>query len=142
MAHVKNSKWTNEMMLSFIGMWIDGRSLEEIAEHFSVSRHAVNKMAGRMRRDGIKLKRRNAGHVTQRSNSLWTQSEIEYLIRRRSEGVSSEQIGEELGRSFLAVQGMIARLSKEGASIKKLGSGQKRLWSIEAVNMAVARSDI
>ena len=131
-------RWTEAEMRKFIGLWIDGKNIDDIATVFGSSRYAVNKLAGRMRRDGIPLPRRNAGHRAGRRNKLWTQSEVEFLIRRRNEQATAEQISLELDRSFLAVQGMIQKLRIEGVDVRVLGRGKRRLWDAETLRGAIA----
>lgn len=136
--HKPHTKWTEAEMREFIGMWIAGKEIDEIAQHFNVSRHAINVMATRMRREGVPLPRRKKGHRAERQNKPWTQEEVEYLVRRRNEKVSCEVIGVELGRSFLAVQAMVRKLKSEGVDVGEFGKGARRLWSPEKLNMAIA----
>lgn len=71
----------------------------------------------------------------------WTQSEVEYVIRRRNDKISAEQIAEELDRTFLGVQALIQKLRKEDVPIRMLGSGKRRLWDVSALKAAcVGRS--
>src|SRR5262245_29979244 len=118
-------RWTETEMRKFIGMWIDGNDIDDIASAFGSTRYAVNKLAGRLRQDGVPLPRRNNGHKAGRRNTLWTQAEVEFLIRRRNERATAEQIALELDRSFLAVQGMLQNLRKEGVSVRKFGQGKR-----------------
>jgi biotin operon repressor len=131
-------RWTEEEIKKFIGLWLGGKELDDIALEFGSTRYAINKLAGRLRRDGIPLPRRNAGHRAGRRNKLWTQSEVEFLIRRRNEQATAEQIALELDRSFLAVQGMIQKLRLEGVRVRKLGNGKRRLWDAESLKGAIA----
>lgn len=131
-------RWTEAEIRKFIGMWLSGAELDGIAEHFGSTRYALNKLAGRLRRDGVPLPRRNAGHRAGRRNKLWTQSEVEFLIRRRNEQATAEQIALELDRSFLAVQGMIQKLRIEGVDVRVLGRGKRRLWDVETLKGAIA----
>lgn len=130
-------RWTDDELKKLIGLWMGGVELDAIAAEFGSTRYAVNKLVGRLRRDGIPLPRRNAGHRAGRRNTLWTQSEVEYLVRRRNEKATAEQIAEELDRSFLAVQGMLQRLRKEGVSVRQLGQGARRLWSADTLRAAI-----
>lgn len=130
-------RWTDAEMKRFIGLWIAGRELDDIAREFTTTRYAINKMAGRLRRDGVPLPRRNAGHRAGRRNTLWTPQEVEYLVRRRNDKISAEQIAEELDRSFLAVQGMLQRLRLEGVSVRRLGQGTRRLWNPDSLRAAI-----
>lgn len=131
-------RWTEPEMRQFIGLWLAGTELDEIAKTFGSTRYALNKLAGRLRRDGVPLPRRNAGHRAGRRNKLWTQSEVEFLIRRRNEQATAEQIALELDRSFLAVQGMIQKLKIEGVDVRKFGQGKRRLWDAETLKGAIA----
>lgn len=130
-------RWTEQELRALIGLWLGGKELDEIATHFSTTRYAINKQVGRMRRDGVPLPRRKNGHVAGRRNTLWTQSEVEFLIRRRNERASAEVIAEELDRSFLAVQAMLQNLRKEGVSVRKFGQGKRRLWDPDQLRAAI-----
>lgn len=121
-------RWTDDESKRLIGLWLDGAELDRIAESFGTTRYAINKHVQRLRNEGIPLPRRNNGHKAGRRNKLWTQSEVEFLIRRRNENATAEQIAIELDRSFLAVQGMIQKLRKEEVEVKRLGQGSRRLW--------------
>jgi biotin operon repressor len=131
-------RWTEAEMRRFIGMWIEGKELDDICEAFGTTRYAINKLAGRLRRDGVPLPRRNAGHRAGRRNQLWTPSEVEFLIRRRNEKATAEQIALELDRSFLAIQGMIQKLRLEGVRVRQLGRGTRKLWDPEMLKAAMA----
>ncbi len=131
-------RWTDIELRQLIGKWMDGDSLDALAEHFKCTRHGVNKQVLLMRREGIPLPRRVAGHVSDRSNKPWTQSEVEFIVRRRNDGATAEQMAVELDRSFLAVQGMIAKLRKEGVVVRMLGSGVRRLWNPDVLKAAIA----
>lgn len=131
-------RWTEAEMRKLIGLWLAGKELDEIATEFQSTRYAINKLVGRLRRDGVPLPRRNAGHRAGRSNKLWTQAEVEFLIRRRNERATAEQIALELDRSFLAVQGMLQKLKNEGVDVRKFGQGKRRLWDAEQLKGAIA----
>lgn len=131
-------RWTDMELRQLIGKWMEGESLDALALHFKCTRHGINKQVLRMRREGIPLPRRAAGHVADRSNKPWTQAEVEFIVRRRNESATAEQMAVELGRSFLSVQGMIAKLRKEGIAVRMLGSGVRRLWSPESLREAIA----
>ena len=131
-------RWTNDELLKLISGWIEGKELDELADMFGCTRHGINKQVSRLRRDGVVLPRRQNGHLAGRRNQPWTQSEVEFLVRRRNDSVSAEQIGVELGRSFLAVQAMIQNLRKEGIDLRMLGCGVRKLWSADTLKGAVA----
>jgi hypothetical protein len=103
-------KWTEAEMRELIGLWIDGTPTEEIASRFGVRPRSITKIAGRLRREGIPLPKRNHGHIAGRFNKPWTQEEVEYLVRRRNERANAAQIAEELDRTHNAVANMIYKL--------------------------------
>jgi biotin operon repressor len=138
LAARNDRRWTDAELKKLIGLWLGGVELDAIAQEFGSTRYAVNKVVGRLRRDGVPLPRRNAGHRAGRRNALWTQAEVEYLFRRRNEKATAEQIAEELDRSFLAVQGMIQKLRQDGVSVRMLGQGTRRLWDADALRAAIA----
>ena len=131
-------RWTDPELRRLIGMWLDGCELDSIAKEFGITSRGVNKQIGRLRRDGVPLPRRNNGHKAERYNAPWTQQEVEYLVRRRNDLATAEQIGSELGRSYLAIQGMIATLRKEGVDIQMQGQGVRRLWNPELLKISIA----
>ena len=130
-------RWTDEEFKKLIGGWLEGKSLDELGREFSCTRHGIHKAITRLRKDGIPLPRRKHGHAAGRKNCPWTQQEVEYLVRRREDQVSADQIALELDRSFLAVQNMIALLRKEGVEVKMLGMGVRRLWNPEILKAAL-----
>lgn len=138
LAARNDRRWTEAEIRKFIGLWIAGTELDEIAAVFGSTRYALNKLAGRMRRDGIPLPRRKNGRKAGRAHKLWTQSEVEFLIRRRNEQATAEQIALELDRSFLAVNGMIQKLRIEGVDVRVLGRGKRKLWDAETLKGAIA----
>ncbi len=127
-------KWTEKEIILLMSMWNDNKNIIEIANQFDVTPRGINKQITRMRKDGIKIPRRNAGHQADCFNKPWTQSEVEYVLRRRKELVNTETIGQELGRSFLAVQGLIQKLRKEGVKVQMLGNGARKLWNVDSIN--------
>lgn len=131
-------RWTDAKLRKLIGLWMSGVDTKEVAAALGTTAHAVNKLVTRLRSEGIPLPRKTAGHKAGRSNAPWTQEEVEYLVRRRNDRVTAEQIGLELGRSWLAVQGMIALLRKEGVAVPMLGNGVRRKWNPDSLKMAIA----
>lgn len=131
-------RWTDTELKKLIGLWLEGRELEDIAKEFNTTRFAINGAILRMRRDGIPIPRRNQGHKAGRRNQLWTPQETEYLVRRRNDKATAEQIAVELDRSFLAVQSMIRVLRGEGVPVKMLGNGARRLWNPQDLKIAIA----
>jgi biotin operon repressor len=131
-------RWTEEELRRLISMWLEGSEHEEIQKEFNCSRAAITKIVLRLRRDGVPLPRKIAGHKAGRANKPWTQSEVEFLVRRRNESISAEQIAVELDRSFFAVQGMIGTLRKHGVRVRMLGSGVRKLWNAESLKGAIA----
>jgi biotin operon repressor len=131
-------RWTDDELRLLIDGWESNVPANELASCLKVSAHALRKMTVRLRAAGVPLRRRAPGHIATRRNKLWSQSEVEYLLRRRDEGISSETIGSEMGRSFLAVQGMVAKLRRERVPVKMLGSGTRRLWNADALKALAA----
>lgn len=132
-----NHRWTNEEMASLIRMWGDNIPQVEIAQTFGVSTPALNKVVTRMRNAGVPLQYRQKGHQAGRVNKLWSQSEVEYLLRRRSERISVNQIAAEMNRTPYGVNGMILRLRSEGVQVTMLGQGVKKLWNPDMLKALV-----
>lgn len=142
-------RWTDTELKVLIAMWTSDKPIDEIASHFGVTRHAINAQVWRMRAQGVPIPRRTAGTKLGRAYANWTQEEIEFLVRRRRDGATAEQIGVELARSFCAIQAMVQTIRKQGVDIPMFGSGKKRLWSaanlqvaISARHLALVREDI
>lgn len=131
-------RWTEAEMREFIGMWISEKPTEEIAAHFGVTARSICNLSQRVRRQGVPLPRRKQGHIAGRRNLPWTQEEAEYLVRRRNERATAEQIAKELNRTHNGIAGMIERLRREGVNVRMLGKGTRRLWSAEAMRAAMA----
>lgn len=129
--------WSNDDIKTLMELWCEGKSVEDIASALGSTNYAVSKQVVRLRADGIPLPRRTKGHVAGRRNSNWTQSEVEFLIRRRQEKATAEQIALELGRTFGAIQGMVQKLRKENVGIPMFGSGVRRLWDANALRAAI-----
>src|SRR5687768_13181419 len=102
-THYKGHRWTTEELKILMAMWAAGESLDSITQTVNATQNAILKQVQRMRREGIPLARRKAGHTAGRSNKPWSQGEVEYLIRRRAEKATADEIALELGRSGIAV---------------------------------------
>jgi len=133
----QDHRWSDEELKNLLSLWLAGTELDDIAHIFSVSRYAINKQIHRLRVNGVPVPRRKNGMKAGRHNQLWTQEEIEYLVRRRNEKATTEALGVELGRSFLAVQSMIQELRRQGVSIRMLGHGHRRLWNSDRLREAI-----
>lgn len=131
-------RWTDAELKTLIALWTGDKPIDDIAAHFGVTRHAINAQVWRMRAQGVPIPRRKSGTQAGRAHTNWTQEEIEFLVRRRRDGATAEQIGVELARSFCAVQGMVQTIRKQGVDIPMFGSGKRRLWSV--ANLQVAMS--
>lgn len=142
MKNDKARRWTTKEMTVFVAMWQNNAPLEEIAVTLNSTVGAIRKHVVRLRQQGIPLNRRVAGNIAGKYNALWTQGDIEFLMRRRQENATMEQIAVELNRTFSAVQGMIQRLRIEGAGIKMLGAGRKRLWDVGAIRSMVFMDNV
>jgi predicted transcriptional regulator len=126
--HYKGHRWTQDEIVSLMGMWQEGKHPTEIADKLNVTPFAVSRMIVKLRKNGIPLERRRRGHVAGRANTLWTHAEIEYLIRRRRERATMDEIASELGRTHHAVQAMIQKLRSEDVPVPMYGMGVRRLW--------------
>jgi hypothetical protein len=130
-------RWTTEQLMRLTAMWLRGDDVAAIAAEFGTTTFAINKTIGLMRADGIPMPRRKQGHVAGRKNKPWTQSEVEYVVRRRAEHATAEQIATELDRSFYGVQGLICKLRQENVPVPMLGNGKRRLWDSSAINISI-----
>lgn len=131
-------RWTTEELQRFIALWLTPeQTTASIAETLGVSLASVNKVALRIRQNGVNLPYRRKGHIAGRKNTYWTQEEVEYFMRRRNEGATTEQIATELDRSYQGVQGMIQRLRKEAVPFKMIGKGKHKLWDAEKLKIAI-----
>lgn len=130
-THYTGHKWTNDELKKLMKLWADDIPLDTIASELNSTSKAILKQIQRMRTNGIPLKRRTNGHQDGVRSTLWTQGEIEYLLRRRNEKATSEEIGSEIGRTPNAVDGMIQKLRKENVPIAMKGNGVRKLWNAE-----------
>lgn len=131
-------RWTDEELKTLIAMWFGGKEFDEMAAVLGTTRFALNKQICRMRKEGIPLPRRTQGHKAGRRNTPWTQEEVEYLVRRREQKATAEDIATELDRTFFGVQGMIAKLRTEDVPVPMLGNGIRKLWCPEKLKIACA----
>ncbi len=133
MKNTNGHRWTNDELKSLMALWAEHEALDVMAAKLGVTRYSILKQIQRLRKEGIPLERRKKGHVSGRSNQLWTQEEVQYLMRRRSEGGTYEEVSTELGRSFNAICGMVNKLRKENIPIAGEGRGLHRQWDTEAL---------
>lgn len=132
--HYKGHRWTNDEMKTLIELWNNPEvPVKDIATKLNVTHYAILHHVGRMRKHGIRLLKRRAGNFAGRHNKSWTQGEIEYLVRRRNEKATNEDIANELGRTWNAVQVMIGKLRSEDLKIAMRGHGVRRLYDVEAL---------
>src|SRR3990167_11284606 len=106
MAQGHGHRWSQEELIALMGDWAAGLSPQEIGIKLNVTPFAVPKMVVKLRKNGIPLTRRKRGHKTGRSNQLWTQAEVEYLIRRREDRATLDEIAADLERTHSAVNVM------------------------------------
>lgn len=130
-THYHGHRWTANEIKVLMTLWTADESLAIIAKTLNSSEYAILSQVHRLRKMGIPLKKRKAGNKEGRSSLPWTRGEVEYLIRRRNEKATNEEIGSELGRSWGAVQNMIAILRREGVDVPMRGMGVRRLWNPE-----------
>lgn len=134
-THYKGHRWTNDELKTLMSMWQNDLQIDNISKKLSCTRSAILKQVQKLRMNGIPLKRRDAGHRNGIKNTLWTQGEMEYLLRRRNEKATSEQIAIEIGRTHNAVDAMIGKLRKQNINIAMRGNGVRKLWDAEALKM-------
>jgi transposase len=133
------NRWTSEKLQEFIGLWLKGTELNDIAAHFGITGSGINKIAQRLRRNGVPLPLRKRGVKAGRRNQPWTQEEVEALIRMRAERRDTQEIAISLDRTFYGVQAMVIRLrSVEEIPLQKLGAGRARLWDADRLREAIA----
>lgn len=138
-THYTGHRWTTQELQTLMRLWADEVQLFDIAEQLKVTTHAVLHIVGRMRKEGVPLARRKRGHVAGRANKPWSQGEVEFLMRKREEKATSEEIAVSLGRSFNSVSAMIATLRKEGVPVAMRGMGVRRLWNAESLKAVAAQ---
>ena len=132
-------RWTTEMFQELIGMWLRDVPMDEICLHFDITVNGLNKLAQRLRHNGIPLPMRKRGHKAGRRNKPWTQEEVETVVRMRNERASTQEIANTLDRTFYGIQAMILQLRNvEDVPVVSLGEGRRRLWDAERLRSAIA----
>ena len=142
-------RWTNEELSSLIRMWGDKLPVHEIAQTLGVTESALDKQIVRMRNAGVPLYYRGRptgkvrhGDSMTRAGKLWSQSECEYLMRRRADKATAAQIASEMNRSEKAINGMIGSLRSQGVPVQMLGTGVHKLWNPDLLRaLAVDRTN-
>lgn len=132
-------RWTHEELTSLIGMWQDDAPLSVLAEKFNTTTYAIGKTIQRLRKVSIPLKHRVRGN-NGKTYRKWTQSETEYLIRRRASHATCEEIANELNRSANAVNGMVQKLARENVPIVMRGDGRTKLYNIEELKLVAEQN--
>lgn len=127
-THYKGHRWTTDELRLLMKLWSDDTPLEEIARQLNATEMAISKQVFRLRREGIPLERRINGHPIGMRNKAWTHADVQYLLRRRLDYATAEQIGVELGRTRPAVCAMIQNLRKEQVPVAMRGNGVRRQW--------------
>jgi len=130
--HFTGHRWNDKEIKLLMELWQKDKTTSQIAKALNCSEYAILKQARRLRDLGIPLKKRKAGNKPDNASEKWTKGEIEYLIRRRNEKATNEEIGNELQRSWDAIQAMIYKLRNAGVSIAMRGNGVSRKYDIEA----------
>lgn len=137
-THYKGHRWTNEELKMLTELWHSkDLTTKQVAEKINVTHYALLHQVRRMRNAGIRLAKRRSGNFAERHNQAWTQGDIEYLVRRRNDKATNEEIAYELGRTWNAVQAMIYTLRKEEVNVPMRGMGVRRLWDVETVKSMV-----
>lgn len=132
-THHMGHRWTTEELKTLMSMWASGESVEAISSVLNSSRGAISKQVVKLRQNGIPLERRTKGNYAGRGGKAWTAGEVEFLIRKRDERATSEEIALSIGRSWQAVSAMIYKLRQEEVPIAMRGSGVRRLYDLEAL---------
>jgi len=65
-------------------------------------------------------KARRASVVTEKSNSRWSSADVSTLCRLAADGVTSTEIGNELGRSSKAIQQKVSKMRKQVSGIPRM----------------------
>ena len=65
-------------------------------------------------------KARRASVVTEKSNSRWSSADVSTLCRLAADGVTSTEIGNELGRSAKAIQQKVSKMRKQVSGIPRM----------------------
>lgn len=131
----KGHRWTTDEIKTLMQYWAAGISMPEIANKLNCTQYALLKQIQRLRKQGIPLERRRNGNIAAKSHANWTQGDVEFLIRRRKENATAEDIGRELGRTPNAVQAMIQKLRSEEVNVPMLGCGVRRLYNVEELKI-------
>ena len=130
-------RWTNEEIMKLTKLWLSGDDTAVIAKKMGCSLSALNKITVRLRKSGFLVPYKRSGHKAGRTNKPWTQSEVEYLLRRREEGSTSEEIASELDRTFYGILGMLQSLRKHDVNFTNHGQGRRKLWDSEKLQLAL-----
>lgn len=133
----RGHRWTDAEMQKLVGLWLQGTDVLDIAKEFTTTIHAINHVVHRLRKNGVPLPRRKQGHRAGRRNTPWTQEEVEYVIRRRNDKATVEEIAVELDRTFGGVTSMIGTLRGQGVNVRMLGNGTRKLWDPEKLRQAI-----
>lgn len=139
--HYTGHRWTTEELKLLMQLWASKEPISSIAEQLKSTTSAVLKMVNKLRKNGVPLERRTKGHIAGRANRLWTQGEVEYLLRRRLEKATADEIAVELGRTINGVTGMIQKLRSEQVPIAMRGNGVRKLWDASALKSVLVQSD-
>jgi transposase len=132
-------RWTTDELQKIIGMWLDDKDIAEIAAAFGLTTSGINHLVQRLRRNGIALPLRKRGHKAGRRDKSWTQEEIETLARMIGAGASTQEIANELHRTYYGANAMIQKLrNEEGVALPHRSHGRTRLWDAERLQAAIA----
>ena len=135
-AFYKGHRWTHEELVSLMQMWSDDIPLDEIAKALKSTTSAVSKTVVRLRQNGIPLKRRH--HlITGGSKQFapWTDEEYSYVMRRRQERATVDEIAREINRSHHSVNAAIQKLRKNEIEVAMYGQGVRRKYSFETLKI-------
>ena len=68
---------------------------------------------------------RQASVTTEKSNSRWSSADVSTLCRLAADGVTSEDIGDKLGRSPKAIQQKVSKMRKQVSGIQRMSYKRK-----------------
>lgn len=130
-THYKGHRWTTDELRLLMKLWSEDAPMDEISAQLKSTPKACEKMLYALRKQGVPLARRHQGHQHGVVNKCWTNEDVQYLLRRRIEKATAEEIAMELGRTRHAVEYMVQALRKEGVPVAMRGNGVRRLWDAD-----------
>lgn len=101
--------WNDDNHSEAVEMWGDGKSMKQIADHFSISRGAVSGYISR-NRDVFPPRNTETQRVTRgRVHSAWTEARIDAASILWTEGVPTDEIANRFGVTTAALSDIVRR---------------------------------